>query len=322
MNYGTADTIDVTRLRRASVIRLRHYGGAIARVLAAKRVVRSIACVIAVAAAASAHALQASDDRGIAISLAQPAQRIVSLAPHLAEIAFAAGAGAKLAGVSSFSRHPAEALRLPVVASHGRVDIERLIAMHPDLVLAWRSGNSPLQIARLERLGLRVFVTEVRSLADIPRIVRLVGALAGSADAAERQAQQFEKETEDLRRRYAEGRGVAAFLEIWHRPMLTVNGAHLISDALSLCGGRNVFAAAKTLTPVVSREQILDARPEAIVTGGFGSEALQAWSGLELVPAVRNRRIYAIDPDLLYGQGPHVLDGVRVLCERLELARK
>jgi len=115
--------------------------------------------------------------------------------------------------------------------------------------------------------------------------------------------------------------GVAVNMEIWHAPALTVNGAHLISDALRVCGGHNVFAAAKMLTPLVSREQILDARPEAIVTGGFGSEALQAWKGLESVPAVRSRRIYAIDPDRLHAQGPHVLEGVRALCERLELAR-
>jgi iron complex transport system substrate-binding protein len=207
------------------------------------------------------------------------------------------------------------------VASHGRVDIERLIALRPDLVLAWRSGNSPLQIARLERVGIRVFVTEARALADIPRIVRVVGALAGSPEVAEKRARQFENEIADLRERHARGRRVAVFLEIWHRPLLTVNGAHLISDALRLCGGRNVFAAAETLTPLVSREQILDARPEAIVTSGFGSEAREAWKGLELVPAVRNRRIYAIDPDGLHAQGPHMLEGVGALCGRLELAR-
>jgi iron complex transport system substrate-binding protein len=282
---------------------------------------RAIVLVLVVAMSADAHALQAKDDRGVAISLGQPVERIVTLAPHLAEIAFAAGAGAKLAGVSSFSRHPAEAERLPVVASYGRIDIERLIALRPDLVLAWQSGNSPLQIGRLERIGIRVFVTEVRTLADIPRIVRLVGALAGSGAVAEAHAGKFEEEIAILRRRHAGERRVAVFLEIWHRPMLTVSGAHLISDALRLCGGRNVFADAKTLTPLVSREQVLDARPEAIVTGGFGSEALPTWRGLELVPAVRNRRIYAIDPDWLHAQGPHVLEGVRALCGRLELAR-
>ena len=283
---------------------------------------RLLAFAIMVAAAAGAHALQLKDDRGVTVSLERPAQRMVSLAPHLAEMVFAAGAGASLAGVSTFSRHPAEAAQLPVVASHGRVDIERLIALRPDLVLAWQSGNSPLQIDRLKRLGIRVFVTEVRALADIPRIVRLVGALAGSEVLAEASARQFENEIADLRERFAGQRRVTVFLEIWHRPMLTVNGAHLISDALSACGGRNVFAAAKTLTPLVSREEILDARPEAIVAGGFGSEAPQAWRGFEQVPAVRNRRIHAIDPDLLHGQGPRAIEGVRALCEQLDRARR
>ncbi|MGB5080214.1 MAG: cobalamin-binding protein [Burkholderiales bacterium] len=283
---------------------------------------RLFACAIAALAAAGVHAVQAVDDRGATIRLERPAQRIASLAPHLAEIAFAAGTGAKLVGVSSFSRHPAEAKRLPVVASHGRVDIERLMVLKPDLVLAWRSGNSPLQIERLERLGFAVFATETKSLADIPRIIRLIGALAGTEAAAEDGARRFEYETETLARRHAGARRVAVFLEIWHRPMLTVNGAHLISDAVRLCGGRNVFAAARTLTPLVSREQVLAARPEVIVVaGGFGSETLAAWRGFESVSAVRRRRIYAIDPDLLHGQGPRVIEGVRALCERLELAR-
>lgn len=280
---------------------------------------RLSALALAFGTAAGAHAQQVKDDSGVTLSIERPAQRMVSLAPHLAEIAFAAGAS--LAGVSASSHHPLEASRLPVVASHGRVDIERLIALRPDLVLAWQSGNSPLQIDRVRRLGVPVLVTEVRSLADIPRLVRLVGVLAGSEALAAARARNLEEEIETLRRRYAGARQLEVFLEIWHRPMLTVNGAHLISDALRVCGGRNVFATAKTLTPAVSREQVLNARPEAIVTGGFGSEAREAWRGFEPVPAVRRGRIYPIDPDLLHGQGPRVVQGVRALCERLDLAR-
>jgi iron complex transport system substrate-binding protein len=282
---------------------------------------RIFALALAAGTAAGAHAVQVKDDGGATLSLERPAQRVVSLAPHLAEIAFAAGAGASLAGVSAFSHHPVEARRLPVVATHGRVDIERLIALRPDLVLAWQSGNSPLQIDRVRRLGVPVLVTEVRSLADVPRLVRLVGALAGSGTLAEARARRLEDEIESLRRRYAGAQQLEVFIEIWHRPMLTINGAHLISDALRICGGRNVFAAAKTLTPVVSREQVLSARPAAIVTGGFGSELHEAWRGFEAVPAVRGGRIYSIDPDLLHGQGLRVVQGVRALCERLDLAR-
>src|SRR6266436_3730091 len=165
--------------------------------------IRFLACVVFAIVAADSHALQATDDRGVTLFLDRPAERIATLAPHLAEITFAAGAGAKLAGVSSFSRHPAEAERLPVVASHGRVDVERLIALRPDLVLAWQSGNSPLQIDRLERIGIRVFVTEVRTLADIPRVVRLVGALGGSGAVAEARAGKFEEEIAILRSLHA-----------------------------------------------------------------------------------------------------------------------
>ncbi|HTQ75009.1 MAG TPA: cobalamin-binding protein [Burkholderiales bacterium] len=274
-----------------------------------------------VAVAAEALALDLRDDRGVTISLGRPAERIVALAPHLAEMTFAAGGGAKLVGVSSFSRHPAEAERLPIVATAGRIDIERLVALRPDLVLGWKSGNSPLQLNQLEHIGIPVFVTEVRSFADIPRIVRAIGALADSVKLAEARARGFEMEVERLRERYASRRPVAVFLEIWHRPMLTVSGSHLISDALGLCGGRNVFAAAKTLTPLVSREQILEARPEAIVTAGFGADTFSTWKGFQSVPAVRDRRVFAIDPDALHAQGPHVLAGVRALCEGLDRAR-
>jgi iron complex transport system substrate-binding protein len=283
--------------------------------------IRAVAFAIAASMSAGAHALQVRDDRGVTVTLERPAERIVTLAPHLAEIAFAAGAGAKLVGVSTFSRYPQEAERLPVIASYGRVDAERLIALRPALVLAWRSGNSPLQIERLERLGFPVFVTETRSLADIPRVVRLVGALAGSTDSAEARARGLESEIGELRERHAGERSIAVFLEIWHAPMLTVNGAHLASDALRLCGAHNVFAGAKPLTSLVSREQLLAARPEAIITAGFGADARGAWRGFEPLEAVRRGRVYSIDPDLLYGQGPRFLQGVRALCDRIELLR-
>ena len=281
-----------------------------------------LACAAALfAGAAHADALRIVDDRGVALTLERPVQRIVTLAPHLAEIAFAAGAGAKLVGVSAFSNTPDEARRLPVVANYGRIDLERVIALQPDVVLAWQSGNPILQIGRLERLGIPAVVTEARRLEDIPRIVRLVGALAGSGAAADAQARRFESAVRDLGDRYASASPVSVFLEIWHRPMLTVNGGHLVSDAIRICGGRNVFARAGFLTPVVSREQILGARPEAIVTADPGGDAPQAWRGLEAVPAVHAHKIYPVDPDLLLGQGPRLAEGVRALCDRLELAR-
>ena len=281
---------------------------------------RAVACAAALlACAAHADPVRVADDRGVTVRLERPAERIVSLAPHLAEIAFAAGAGKKLVGVSAASLEEARAL--PVVASYGRLDIERVVALRPDLVLAWRSGNSILQIGKLERLGFRVAVTEARRLEDIPRIIRLVGTLTGSGAVAEESARRFESAVDRLRARHAAEPRVAVFLEIWHRPMLTVNGEHLISDAIRACGGRNVFAGAAVLAPMVSREQLLGARPDAIVTTVRGDEAGQAWRALEAVPAVRERKLYFVDPDLLLGQGPRLAEGMKELCERLDRAR-
>src|SRR5215467_4212545 len=156
--------------------------------------IRLAALVLAAVATSSAHAVDVRDDRGATISLERTPERIVTLAPHLAAVAFAADAGSKLVGVSTFTRYPGEAANLPVVASYGRVDLERVIALRPQLVLAWRSGNPPMQIARLERLRLPVFVTETRTLADISRIVRLVGVLAGTDQVAEARAQRLERD--------------------------------------------------------------------------------------------------------------------------------
>jgi iron complex transport system substrate-binding protein len=284
----------------------------------------AVACALAAAfatgtAAHGARALEVRDDRGVTVSLPAPAGRIVALAPHLAEIAFAVGAGAKLVGVSSFSDFPDAARRLPVVFDWGRTDLERVLALRPDVVLAWRSGNPPLQIERLERLGLRVVVTEVRGFGDVPALMRLVGRLAGTEARADEEALRFEAEVARLRREYSGRRPVAVFLEIWHAPMITINGAHVFSEAIGLCGGRNVFAGAPVTTPLVSREQLLGSRPEAIVTGSRADR--EAWKGLEAVPAVRANRVYAVDADHMHRLGPRLVDGARELCRELDRAR-
>jgi iron complex transport system substrate-binding protein len=269
-----------------------------------------LACALAaLAAAPSAGAIDVVDDRG----------KTITLAPHLAEIAFRVGAGDRLAGVSGFSDFPEDAKRLPVVFDWGRVDYERVITLRPDVVLAWRSGGSALQLERLEQLGLKVVVTEARRFADVAALMRLVGRIAGTEARAESEARRFEAGVEDLRREYSGRRPVAVFLEIWHTPMITINGAHVFSEAIELCGGRNVFARAAALTPLVSREQLLGSRPEAIVTGSRAER--DAWRGLGSLPAVRANRVYAVAADHMHRPGPRLLDGARALCRELERAR-
>jgi iron complex transport system substrate-binding protein len=263
------------------------------------------------------------DDRGVTVRLAAPATRVITLAPHLTEIAYAAGAGQKLVGVARYSDFPDAARHLPRIGDAARVDIERILMLGPDLVLAWKSGNQAGDIARLERLGYMVFVTEPARLFDVPRIIRSVGVLTGTTGVARGVAAAFESEIESLRTKFSGGRNVPVFYEIWHRPLLTVNGAHMISDVLLLCGGVNVFAHTPVLTPAVSMEAVLAAQPEAIVGGSSAVDAQKfsaQWRSYR-IPALNNLPLVYVSPDEIQRATPRIAAGARAVCAGLEKVR-
>lgn len=252
-----------------------------------------------------------------------PAARIVTLSPHLTELAYAAGAGDKLVAVARYSDYPPAARALPQIGDASLVDLERVAALGPDLVLAWKSGNSPADIASLERLGLRVHVSEAARLGDVTRVLRAIGELAGTMQAAERQVAQFEREIGELRERYAGRPPLRVFYQIWDRPLLTVNGRHIISDVLSLCGGVNVFARAALLTPSVSVEALVAAHPEVVVGGSSSSspgELAAQWHALP-VAALTRLPVVAVPPDLIQRQTPRIAEGAALICRRLEEVR-
>ena len=251
------------------------------------------------------------------------ATRIVALSPHLTEIVYAAGAGARLAAVVRYSDFPPAAARLPQVGDASQIDIERVVALHPDLVLGWKSGNPAPDLRRLETLNLPLFVTEAQRLADIPRLIRTVGAIAGTQDEAKRAAGALERELQSLRSRYGAGRRVRVFYEIWHRPLLTVNGQHLISEVIELCGGTNVFSDVPALTPTVSMEAVLAARPEAILGGSSAMrpEDLAAHWRAAPISALRDLSALYVPADLIQRQTPRIVEGARVVCEHLEAVR-
>lgn len=289
-----------------------------------RRTASAFICGCAVyAAVAGAQPVSATDDRGNAVTLARPAQRIVALAPNLAELAYAAGAGARLVGVARFSDFPPAARGLPRIGDAVRVDFERIASLRPDLVLAWRSGNSAADIERLERLGYPAYVSEPRRLGDIPRQLRAIGALAGTAHEAEQAASRFEQEIEGLRRRHRAERKVRVFYEIWRKPLMTVSGAHLISDVIALCGGENVFSDVAQLTPTVSLEAVIAAKPGVILGGGSagGEQAFIAqWRDSAPQP-LRDLPAYYINPYFIQQATPRIVEGARAVCSALEQVR-
>jgi iron complex transport system substrate-binding protein len=279
-----------------------------------------IALLLCLATTARAE-IRVTDDEGAALVLAAPAQRIVSIAPHLTELLYAAGAGARVVAVSAHSDYPEAARRLPQVGDAVLLDLERIVALKPDLVLVWANGSSPQQLQRLRAAGLPVFSSASRGLAHIAATLRTLGRLAGTEAVAEPRARAFETTLAELRSSYAARRPVPVFYQIWHAPLMTVNAAHPISEALLICGARNVFAALPQLVPQVSAEAVIAARPEAIVTGrvaGAASDGLDLWRTLE---AMRGTALLTVDPDRMHRATDRMAEGVRELCLSLEAVR-
>jgi len=282
----------------------------------------TLACL---AAAASAFAgVSALDSDGRRIELARPAQRIVSLAPHVTEQLFAAGAGKKLVAVSEYSDYPEEARRLPQVASSGGVDLERLLALKPDLVVAWRLEATAAALARLETLGLPVFYSEPRRLAQIPDGIEALGELAGTADTARGVAASLREQLNSLKTQYASKRAVSVFYQISERPLMTLGGRQFVSDAIELCGGRNVFADSPVMAPQVNIEAVLAADPEAIITAS-ASPSDRSWQALWRrfpgMRAVRAGNLYAVPMNEMHRHGPRAIGATALLCRDIDEAR-
>ncbi len=268
--------------------------------------------------------IRVHDDSGQLLVLERPAARIVSLAPHVTELLFAAGAGEALVGVSEYSDFPPQARRLPRVGGGSGLDIESIVALQPDLVIGWQSGNPALQLERLRTLGLAVFISEPRRLADIPAALQKFARLAGTESAAQLQIERFRDRHAALEQAHAGSEPVTVYYQIWERPLMTVNGQHLISDVIGLCGGRNVFAELPVLAPQIGVEAVLERDPRVIVVAGQpGAEdaALAGWRRWSQLQAVRDGHLYVLERDLLVRHTPRILQGAEQLCEILDRVR-
>lgn len=262
------------------------------------------------------------DDRGAVLRLDAPAQRVIALAPHLTELVFAAGAGDRMAGKVRGSDFPRAALTVAEVGDAAGLDFERILALQPDLVLAWGSGNRGADVERLERLGLAVLVLEPRRLEDIPRHIRMLGVLLGTEVRAQAAALAFVARADRLRESYGGKAALRVLFEAWHQPLITVNGEHLISDVLRLCGARNVFADLPQLAAAISPERVLAADPDAIIIGSEAGDAgLEGWQRYSYLKSVRAGAIFTVLPDLIARQTPRVLDAAEKICADLDTIR-
>lgn len=278
-----------------------------------------------VALFAPAHAeLVFKDDTGREVRLKAPARRIVTLAPHATEILHAAGAGDRLVGTVDYSDYPPSAKALPRVGSYERLDLEAIAALKPDVVIAWETGNPAGQVEKLRTLGLTVYASQPNRMEDIAAQIERFGQLAGSEVLASTAAAQFRQRLETLRRANARKPTVRVFYQIWNNPLMTVGGPQIISDAIQLCGGENVFGTLPQMASTVSVEAVLAANPEAIVATGMGEarpDWLSDWNKWMRMTAVARGNLFHIDPDIMQRHTPRILDGTEQLCAALDVAR-
>ncbi|WP_111640954.1 cobalamin-binding protein [Marinimicrobium alkaliphilum] len=289
------------------------------------RILLLIGVLVSWPVAAGEGPIEVTDELGRSVTLSRPAQRIVALAPHIVENVYSAGAGDRLVGAVSYSNYPPEAEQLPRVGSYKAASVEQILALQPDLVMMWESGSSRDTLRQLERMGIAVYVGEPNELEDVAEAIRHIGVLAGTETVAEQSAERYLERLAQLRATYSEAESVSVFYQVWNQPLQTLSGQHLISDVIRLCGGRNIYADAASIAPVVNMESLLDRNPAVIVASGMGEERpqwLDEWRDWPGLTAVRHDNLFFVPPDLIQRHTARILDGAALFCEHIDTARQ
>ena len=280
--------------------------------------------LLLLSSATAASTITVEDFIGRTVTLTTSANRIVALAPHSVENLYSAGAGEKIVGVVSYSNYPEKATQVQQVGSYSAFSLETIASLKPDLIVMWGSGNGMQALQKLETLGIAVFVSEPRQLSDIPRDIRLLGQLAGTSKIAETEAMRIENEFASLATQFTSLEELKVLYQIWDDPLQTLNGDHLISQIIELCGGKNIFSDTKSLAPKISLESVLLRNPEVIVASGMDHarpQWLDEWLTYPSVQAVKNNAMFFVDPDHILRPTARVVMGANSLCNKLDSVR-
>ena len=286
---------------------------------------KSLLLALAVAAGPAHAAITVVDDMGNRVTIARPAQRIISMSPHVTELLFAAGGGERIVGAMNFSDYPEAAKKIPLIGDNAQIDVERVVALKPDLLVVWQSGNTARQLEQLAKLGVPVFYSEPKKLDQVADSLLRFGQLLATEPTAQAAAADFRARIAKLSARYGARPPVRVFYQVWDKPLYTLSGNHIVSDAIRLCGGENIFAGLKVVAPSVSTEAVLEANPEAIFGGDQHDPAdagLNIWKPYQTLLAVRRGNLFTLGGELLTRAGPRMPLGVADMCEKLELARQ
>ena len=255
---------------------------------------------------------------GLALSstMTSAQERVISLAPHTTELVYALGVGDKLVAVSDYSNFPAKASLLPSVASHNGVDFEKIMRLQPDLILAWRGGNKPQDLARLESLGFELYYSNPLTPADIGSELRQLGALLGASERGIKMADAFSAELESIKTQYQTEEKIAVFYYMWPSPLMTIGGTAWANQLLDICGAKNIFHDALTPYPEVNMEQVIRRKPQKIIAA-MHTSVTDAETFWHAQTATFPLDLIVVDPDQLHRFTPRLSAGLKSLCQKL-----
>ncbi|MBJ6913962.1 vitamin B12 ABC transporter substrate-binding protein BtuF [Vibrio cholerae] len=252
-----------------------------------------------------------------------PAERIISLAPHATEIAYAAGLGDKLVAVSEYSDYPPQALELERVANHQTINIEKILTLKPDLIIAWPAGNPPRELAKLRQLGFTIYDSQTKTLDEIANNIEALSHYSANPEVGQKAAHDFRQRLQDLGTQYASNQPIRYFYQLSEKPIITLAQGHWPSEVFSLCGGVNIFADSEVPYPQVSIEQVLVKQPQVIFTSEHAIANGHMWRAWQAeLSAVQNNQVWALNADWLNRPTPRTLDAVEQVCTYLKIAQK
>jgi len=254
----------------------------------------------------------------------QPAHRIISLAPNVTEILYQAGAGASLVGVSAYSDYPLAAKKLPIVSSATGLDLEKIISLKPDLVVAWRGGTPAFQVATLIQHHIPVYWASTQTMKEIAQSIKHLGKLAGHKKEAARRAKQFLEHYQTLKKQYKHRKTMRVFYQMSENPLYTINRHSITNQLIDDCGGQNIFADTIGAAPQVTMSAVLAKQPQVIIISKPERDIVDlstGWSKWQDIPAVKRHNVFQINSSLIDRPGPRLIQGMTQLCQDIQIAR-
>jgi len=266
-----------------------------------------------------AEPIQVVDDRGRAVTLSQPARRVITLGPSVTELVYAAGGGDTVIAVDNASDFPAAVKSLARVGGLNALDLEKIVALQPDLIVVWDSGYHSGEMDRLATLTT-IYYADPKKLPDIATTLERLGNLTGVQRQANEVSQRFVSDLGLLEQRYRHRPRIPAFYQVWMQPLMTIGKAHSINDVMQLCGVENIFSDSELIVPRVDIELVLLRKPRLLIIDGERLDAATQTYWQHWLPGLQDH-IVGINPDLLVRPTPRILQGAAQLCEFAEQRR-